>query len=223
VRRRLSERRGFYAFVGWVLILVGLVLCAFAACPANAAFAQDQETARFWTLLNNYRVANRLAALAPDSRLEAAAEWMANDMLATCVMVGGVCEHTDSSGRPLGPRLDWPTRNPRLDAFGYGGGGAGENIAWGTVGAIGTADQAFAAWKASASHNANMLNGSWKAMGVARRCNAEWCAWTNDFGAEFPSTAPTLTPTPVVPEPGTSTLFVSGLSVLIWRLRCSRP
>jgi uncharacterized protein YkwD len=244
MRDRRQEARGFGCFLVWTLLVSALglfVLFAILALCTSTSFAQDTETVRFVGLLNGYRVANGLSPLAEDSRLVAAAEWFATDMLAHCISPSWTCQHTDSTGRAF---------DQRLRDFGYPCGitaGCGENIAGGTGGSAATADQVFAAWKASPSHNADMLQVAWKALGVARRCDAERnCAWSNEFGSQFPQQVatftpaptpvgtptpfppinptifpvlPTSTPTPVVPEPGTLVLFVSGLSVLLWRLK----
>jgi hypothetical protein len=236
------ERQAINACIGWivfVVILGALAILALSLCTPPS-FAQDQETARFLTLLNAYRTKGGLNNLVEDSRLVAASEWMAGDMIAHCVLTGPTCEHTDSLGRGPGERIQ---------SFGYpdrAGESMGENIAW--DGAVRTADQVMAAWQDSAPHNANMLNPAWKAAGISRRCTTEHCAWVNDFGSEFPRSVPTFTPaptprvpptpeptipsiypvlptstpTPVVPEPGTLVLFASGASVVLWASRKMR-
>jgi hypothetical protein len=244
MRDRWRGDRGFGCFLVWMVlaaVFCVLAVSALLAFFADTSLAQDQETARLVELLNAYRVANGLSPLAEDSRLVAAAEWFATDMLAHCISPAWACQHTDSTGRAF---------DQRLRDFSYPCGitaGCGENIAGGTGGSAATADQIFAAWKVSPSHNADMLQAEWKALGVARRCDAERnCAWSNEFGSQFPQQVatftpgptsvgtptpfppinptifpvlPSSTPTPVVPEPGTSILFVSGVSVLLWRLR----
>src|SRR5205823_4478513 len=103
------------------------------------------------------------------------ANWLGDDMVAHCAGANN-CSHTDSAGR---------TFVQRLVDFGYPAGtsaGAGENIAWGTGGTMATAQQVFTAWQNSAGHNADMLNGSFKAIGVAHSCSGATCAWVADFG-----------------------------------------
>ncbi len=57
----------------------------------------------------------------------------------------------------------------------------GENIAAGYA----TAQQTFTQWKNSSGHNANMLNGNFKAIGIGRAYGAtstyKWY-WTTTFG-----------------------------------------
>jgi hypothetical protein len=113
--------------------------------------------------------------------------------------------HTDSAGR-----------NPstRVQQCGFPG-GAGENIAAGTV--RDTAQEVFDAWKASSGHNTNMLNSSYKQIGIGRHYNAsstyKWY-WTTDFslvsdgtnaggGSSTPSNPPSQTPSLMTsPTPG---------------------
>jgi hypothetical protein len=125
----------------------------------------------FLVLINNYRQQNNLPLLEKDQILTLAATWMAEDMLNNCVATRSDCDHTDSTGRTFGQRLD---------DFGYNY-GAGENIAWGWGRAL-TAQAAFDLWKNSPGHNENMLRPSYRAIGIARRCNGGDCAWVNNFG-----------------------------------------
>jgi hypothetical protein len=133
------------------------------------------------------------------TNLNRAASWLGGDMGAKKYF-----SHTDSLGRAPSQRA--------MDC-GYPS-GAGENIAAGT--AWGPASAVFAAWKASSGHNANMLNGSYKYIGIARVYTAGspygWY-WVTDFGLvndgtagtggggtnPTPTPVPTSTPTSVVP------------------------
>jgi uncharacterized protein YkwD len=87
--------------------------------------------------------------------------------------------HNDSSGR-----------NPfsRISSFGYDfSGTAGENIAAGNS----TAQATFEQWKSSPGHNANMLNLTYRVIGIGRIGNTsssyKWY-WTTDFGSEVDET-----------------------------------
>src|SRR5438067_700247 len=66
--------------------------------------------------------------------------------------------------------------------FGYAlTGSAGENIAAGYAGAQDT----FTQWKNSPGHNANMLNGSYRVIGIGRayvKGSPYGWYWTTDFG-----------------------------------------
>src|SRR5215217_4904836 len=100
------------------------------------------------------------------------------------------------------------TTNMKNHGYTNSGGAVGENIAAGYA----TASAAFAAWKASAGHNANMLSTYFKEIGIGRAYNANstygWY-WTTDFGgyADAPgvtcsgSPAPTATATAPQPTP----------------------
>jgi uncharacterized protein YkwD len=101
--------------------------------------------------------------------------------------------------------IDGTTYTTNMKNHGYTntGGWVGENIA----GGYSTASSVFASWKASSSHNSNMLNANFKAIGIGRAYGSSstygWY-WTTDFGgyvdglalACTPSTAPANTPIP---------------------------
>lgn len=130
----------------------------------NTVDAQEQA---FLGLINNYRAQNGKGALTMSVNLNRAATWLAVDMGAK-----NYFSHTDSLGR-----------SPSTRAMNCGSPqGAGENIAAGTV--KDTAQEAFDMWKASSGHNANMLNGSYKQIGIARAYTStstyKWY-WVTDF------------------------------------------
>ncbi len=128
----------------------------------------DGEEQAFLTLINQYRAQNGLGALGMSENLNRAASWMAADLAQK-----GYFSHTDSLGR---------SPSTRATDCGYPQ-GAGENLAAGT--AWSTAQAAFDAWKASSGHNANMLNSSYRQIGIARHYQAGsqygWY-WVTDFG-----------------------------------------
>jgi uncharacterized protein YkwD len=141
--------------------------------------ALDAEEQAFLTLINQYRAQNGLVALQASNALNRAGAWMSRDM-----GVYKYFSHTDRLGRNPSQRAancDYP-------------GGAGENIAAG----YGTASAVFAAWKASSGHNANMLNSSYRYIGIGRVVvsgSPYGTYWTTDFGFVADSTtAPTPTP-----------------------------
>jgi hypothetical protein len=131
-------------------------------------YSIDAEEQAFLNIINNYRAQNGKGALTLSTNLNRAAAWMATDMGAK-----GYFSHTDSLGRSPSTRAqncDYPS-------------GAGENIAAG--GAWGSASAVFEAWKNSSGHNANMLNGSYIKIGIARVYTSGsqygWY-WVTDFG-----------------------------------------
>jgi len=130
--------------------------------------SMDGEEQAFLGLINQCRAQNGLGALPTSANLNRAASWMAIDMAQK-----GYFSHTDSLGR---------SPSTRATDCGYPQ-GAGENIAAGTVWS--TAQAAFDAWRNSAGHNANMLNGTYRQIGIARYYQSGsqygWY-WVTDFG-----------------------------------------
>ena len=128
----------------------------------------DAEEQAFLGLINNYRAENGLSALTMSTNLNRSATWLAADM-----GVKNYFSHTDSLGRSPSTRAqncDYPS-------------GAGENIAAG--GAWSSASSVFNAWRNSSGHNANMLNGSYRQIGISRVYTSGstygWY-WVTDFG-----------------------------------------
>ncbi len=202
--------RGFTLRIAAGITILVLLL----AGGANAL--SDNESQAFLGLINNYRTQNNLGILGADASLQAAANWMSDDMLNNCVTTRSVCSHTDSTGR---------TFDKRLRDFGYPAGvsaAAGENLAWGYNGGMTTALQAFNVWKNSPGHNANMLGSSYTAIGISRSCNAGDCAWVTDFGSKVvqpanidPTPSPTITQTPTptitsIPTPSRTPVAAAG-------------
>ncbi|HEX2949603.1 MAG TPA: Ig-like domain-containing protein [Armatimonadota bacterium] len=194
-----------------VIGLIGLLITMFGAMFAYAADLDSEEQA-FVTLINNYRQQNGLQPLKISDKIDAAATWMSTDMAQK-----NYFSHTDSLGR---------SPFQRMAVYGYTYNTAmGENIAAGNA----TASATFTQWKNSAGHNANMLNSSYKVMGIARVYSASstygWY-WTNDFGGYDDSgtttqppttpsdtTAPTVSitsPTDGATVSGTTTISVSA-------------
>jgi uncharacterized protein YkwD len=172
-----------------------------ASALSNCSVADntfDAQESAFLGLINNYRAQNGLAALSLSTNLNRSSSWLAVDMPAK-----NYFSHTDSLGRDP---------STRAQNCGYPS-GAGENIAAGTNWS--TAQQAFDAWRNSAGHNANMLNSSYKQIGIARYFGSGstygWY-WVTDFGlvndgtsgtGSGTGTGTTTTPTPPPPPPAT--------------------
>ena len=166
--------------------------------------AQEQE---FLRLINQYRAQNGRSALTASVNLNRAASWMVRDMA-----VNKRFSHTDSLGRSAS------TRVANCDGQPY----VGENIAAGTI--KDTAAEAFEMWRTSSGHNANMLNGSYVQIGIARYYDAgspyTWY-WATDFSTTGDGTnagggsggtggggtiSPTPTPSPTpAPQPPAAT------------------
>ena len=82
--------------------------------------------------------------------------------------------------------IDWTTN---VRNYGYPGSSIGENIAAGAA----SAQETFVQWKNSPPHDANVLNSTFKAIGIgrafSRSSNFNWC-WTTDFGNTVDASAP---------------------------------
>lgn len=182
------------AGAGLVLILVAgwrLTIATPAAALTNCDVTDadlDASEQQLLQLLNAARAQVGAVALTPSAALNRAAAWKSGDPSAG----GATFSHTDSLGR---------TYDRRLRDCGYTG-SSGENVGYGTS----SADAIFNLWMESPGHRANILNPSYRAVGIGRRT----IYWTLDFGAVLdtssaapptsaaflPSPTPTRTPTP---------------------------
>ena len=177
------------------LIAAVVFAIAIASGPTSHTAAQttlDAEEQAFVTLINDYRAQNGVGPLLIDPGIQAAAEWMSNDM-----GVNNYFNHTDSLGQS-----PWT----RMCNFGYCYNTAkGENIAAG----YSSAQSVFDAWRNSPDHDSNMLNSSFKVMGIGRAVvpgSNYGTYWTNDFGGFIAATpAPTSTPAPTASPTPTPT------------------
>jgi hypothetical protein len=153
-----------------------LTNCSVADYGINA----DEQA--FLTLINNYRAQNGAPALQISTGLSRMSSWHAEDMAAK-----NYFSHTDSLGRGFATRLG------QCDAS---GGSAGENIAAGYQ----TAQDVFNGWKNSPGHNANMLNASYRYIGIARVTGGSYGVyWVTDLSSINPSAGGSgggSTPTP---------------------------
>lgn len=123
--------------------------------------------AQVLTLINTHREQNGLPALANNSRLNVSSHNHSLDMARR-----GYFSHTSLDGR---------SPFDRMRAAGYNCGTMGENIAAGQR----SAQQVFDAWKKSAGHNKNMLNRSYKSVGIGlvhMPGSKYGYYWTTNFG-----------------------------------------
>jgi uncharacterized protein YkwD len=140
---------------------------------ADAA-SYDSEELQFLELISDYRTNNGLGSLVLSDTLAVAAEHHSEDMARYSFFAHNTA---GSSYYPAGSR-PWD----RMAAEGYKYNTyKGENIAVGYE----TAEQAFAAWRRSPSHNHAMLDGRYRVIGIARINDPDsvhgWY-WTTDFG-----------------------------------------
>ncbi len=174
-------------------LTAALALAAMVGLGARETGADpsfDGEEQALLTLINNYRAQNGRAPLATDCRLNAAADWFANDMATDNYWANN---HHDNEDPPRSP-------GERAAAFGFNA-PVGENIAAGFT----TAESVFRAWKQSSGHDSNML-GNYVVIGIGRAYhpNAKYgWYWVTDFAVYVPppaqpSCAPPTTPSPTV-------------------------
>jgi len=123
------------------LVALALVL------PAAAAAGLTRSEQALLRRVNDVRAHYGLRTLRPDVHLERAARAHSAEMLTS-----GVFTHGDFGGR--------------MRQFDVVASLAGENIAWGT-GSQGSAAGVISMWLASPGHRANLLNPSYRRIGVA--------------------------------------------------------
>lgn len=153
----------------WAACFAVVSLFVVAAPHPSQAQSYDAEETQFLELINQYRAQNGVGPLELSSSLSVAAERHSEDMATY-----GFFSHTtqQSSYYPTGS-----THAERVTAEGYPPNNyTGENIATGYT----TAEEVLAAWQASPDHNAIMLDGTYKAIGIGEVGSY----WTTTFGSE---------------------------------------
>ncbi|WP_037851589.1 CAP domain-containing protein [Streptomyces sp. NRRL S-340] len=134
---------------------------AASAGPQTGTTAPTAVAAQVLELVNAERAKAGCSALTADPTLAAAAQAHSEDMAAHQNM-----SHTGSDGSAPGDRIT---------AAGYAWSTYGENVAYG----YSTPEQVMAAWMASPGHKANILNCSFKEIGVGLAQPGAY--WTQDF------------------------------------------
>jgi uncharacterized protein YkwD len=160
----------------WVVVALAVILVSVLAAGerGSAAVSYDAEELQFLRLINDYRNENGVGPLILSDTLAVAAEHHSEDMGEYNFFAHNTVA---SSYYPVGSQ-PWD----RMEAEGYDYNTIkGENLATGTE----TAEEAFQAWRESPSHNAAMLDGRYRVVGIARvnvpGGRHEWY-WTTDFG-----------------------------------------
>ncbi len=143
--------------------------------PASRQDYADQVVA----LVNQHRASLGLVQLKVSPTLTAAAVWKARHMAAY-----GYMAHDD----PAPPIAR--TWFQRVQACGYAGSGAGENIAYGYT----TPAAVMAGWLNSSGHKANIENPSYRVIGVGVAGSTVF--WAQDFGTADDSGSGTPPPPP---------------------------
>ncbi len=167
----------------WMVVVVAAVLISVLALgeSGSAATSYDSEELQFLRLINEYREENGAGPLLLSDTLAVAAEHHSKDM----AEYGFFAHNTlASSYYPVGSQ-PWD----RMAAEGYTYNTIrGENLATGTE----TAEESFEAWRESPSHNAAMLDGRYRVIGIARVYDPDgahaWY-WATDFGGAVDPTS----------------------------------
>ena len=140
---------------------LALLASVAALLPAGASAKGTHQSAALTVdlgilqQLNQIRVAHHLHPLSLCPNLSAAAMLHTRDMLAK-----GYFAHNSSNGQPFWRRIQAFYPEPR-----YGTWSVGENLFW-TSGAA-TAPGSMKAWMASPDHRANILDPTWRQIGIA--------------------------------------------------------
>ncbi|MGW1962510.1 sigma-70 family RNA polymerase sigma factor [Streptomyces sp. NPDC001935] len=138
-----------------------------ASSLARAQSAPTTTVAQVVALVNKERAAAGCGPLTEDPQLENAAQAHSDDMAAR-----GFFEHTNPDGVDPGKRIT---------AAGYQWSTYGENIAMGQQ----TPESVMESWMNSPGHRANILNCSFKNIGVGVHKGSGGPWWTQDFGAKL--------------------------------------
>ncbi len=194
-RRETPRSRTRGAGHRWLLAVLAVVLLSTFALVGSggAATAYDAEELEFLGLINEYRETNGLRPVILSDTLAVAAERHSKDMAEYGFFAHNTAE---SSYYPAGAE-PWD----RMEAEGYDHNTAkGENLAVGYE----TAEEAMQAWKESPAHNAAMLDGNYRVMGVARinvPGSVHGWYWTTDFGGYVDASAHAPGEGPAGPPP----------------------
>jgi uncharacterized protein YkwD len=145
-------------------IITSFALVALVApSAANALYVSDKNTLESSVVsrINAVRKAHGLRPLTIEHRLTNAADRHA-DSMATASYFAHELFTPDRSNRwtPFGTWIRWFWPGP-----GYSSWSAGENLAWGAPEI--SASQTVTRWMNSSGHRANILNRSWRNIGVA--------------------------------------------------------
>jgi uncharacterized protein YkwD len=133
--------------------------------PKAATAGDGSVESQVIALVNTERANAGCAALTADSRLTTAARGHSSDMASR-----GYFDHNTLEGVTVGTRVT---------NAGYRWSAVGENIAWGQA----TATAVMKDWMNSPGHKANILNCSFKNIGVGMAYNSSRRPyWTQDFG-----------------------------------------
>ncbi|CAA9384592.1 MAG: Uncharacterized protein, YkwD family [uncultured Rubrobacteraceae bacterium] len=189
---RPGTRRTRHRLLLAVLTVVLLSTLALAG-SGGAATAYDAEEVEFLGLINEYRKENGLRPVILSDTLAVAAERHSKDM----AEYGFFAHNTAESSYYAAGSKPWD----RMEAEGYDyNTPKGENLAVGYA----SAQEAMRAWEDSPSHNAAMLDGNYRVMGVARinePGSVHGWYWTTDFGGYVDPSSHAAGKSPGGPQP----------------------
>ncbi len=183
MRTERASGKGRLRYRWMVVVAVAAVVISVLAAgeSGSAATSYDSEELQFLRLINEYRQQNGAGPLILSDTLAVAAEHHSKDM----ADYGFFAHNTEASSYYRVGSQPWD----RMAEEGYTYNTIrGENLATGTE----TAEQSFEAWRESPSHNAAMLDGRYRVIGIARVYepdgNHAWF-WTTDFGGAVDPTS----------------------------------
>ena len=175
--RIIQSAAGFFAAV-----VVAAVLSLSLLSGSALAVSNNSEELAFVGLINQYRQSQGLQPLLLSDLLTDSSQKHSSDMGKYAFF-----DHTTTGGSDFFPIGSTPW--DRMAACGYSyNTNKGENIAAG----FNSASSVFTAWENSPEHNANMLNGSYKVIGVGFvdvAGSPYGYYWTTDFGGYVDPTA----------------------------------
>lgn len=155
------------------MVLVAVVLLLAAVLPGSAQAYSAQELA-FLTIINDYRAGHGLGPLLLSDVISGACYLHNSDMSDF-----GFFSHTSEKSNHF-PQGATPWDRMKAGGYNYNT-SMGENIAAGYADAAAV----FQGWKNSPGHNANMLNGNFKVIGISLKevpGSQYRYYWTTDFG-----------------------------------------
>ena len=165
----------------WVVAAALAVLTAGVAASQKSANATsyDPEELRFLRLINKYREGNGLGKLLLSDTLSVSSERHSQDMAKYNFFAH------DTAASSYYPTGSTPWDRMRAEGYDY-------QTFWGENLAVGceSAEQCFQLWRDSPEHNAAMLDGDYREIGIARVSapGSRWY-WTTDFGGTVDPTA----------------------------------
>jgi uncharacterized protein YkwD len=171
---KLDRRVARYWWVMVALVALMVPVLASGERSASADTSYDSQELQFLQLINDYRHQNGLGPLILSDTLTLSSEHHSKDM----AQYGFFAHNTEASS--YYPKRSQPWDRMAAEGYDYNA-YKGENLAVGYE----TAEGVFQAWRESPSHNAAMLNGHYRVIGIARIYspggNHQWY-WTTDFG-----------------------------------------